>query len=182
MEPARALVVLLVLAVTAGCLGAVGGPAPGSSPDDSVSSETHVFDHASPEPAIDGGIGYPTEGDEPPPFYVTVVASAEEASRFEPAILEPEAEEFVEGTDFDRQFLVVVEAFPASSQPDYRVERLEWTDDALHLSVDDSSDGGTADVTVETLLVRVDRDGRAVPDEVRVTTEEGETFSTAGEA
>lgn len=177
MVPARTLVVLS-LVVLAGCLGTAGESAPG----DGVTYETHVFDHASPEPAIEGGIRYPTADEESRPFHVTVVASADGVARFDAAVLEPEAERFVEETDFDRQFLVVVEAFPASSEPDYRIERLEWDDDSLHLFVDDSSDGGTMDVTVETLLVRVDRDGRGIPDVVTVTTDEGETFSNVGTA
>lgn len=175
MATARTLVVLLLTVAVAGCLGAWSDP---SDSDGRINYETYVFDDGGAEsPAIDGGIRYPTENHTPREFYLTLVATDEEAARFDRAGLDDDTERFVDRTDFDRSFIVVFQAFPASSVPDYRVEALEWRDGELHLSVDDSSDGGTDDVTVETLLVVVDRGDRGVPDSVTVTTEEGVSIS-----
>jgi 2-phospho-L-lactate guanylyltransferase (CobY/MobA/RfbA family) len=48
----------------------------------------------------------------------------------------------------------------------------------VHVVVDDSSQGGTADITVETVLVRIPHGGDSPPRHATVTTEDDVTYST----
>ncbi|MFB6151057.1 MAG: hypothetical protein ABEJ40_04555 [Haloarculaceae archaeon] len=157
-------------------------PAPGSgTPTGAPVSgyEVHVFDHwETGSAAIEGGIAYETSGEYATRFYATTVATAGEAERFNHSVLRPAASAFVRNTSFEEASLVVIQAFPASSHPDYRVESVRRDGGTLRVAINDSSFGGTADVTVETVLLRVPGDA---PERVAVTTEEGRTFdSSAG--
>jgi hypothetical protein len=144
-----------------------GGPDPGY--------ETYVFDHAgAPAPAIEGGIVYDVEN-YTTRRYVTLVTNQSEADeRFNRSVLDAEAQAFVENTSFEDSYLVVFQAFPASSTPDYRVESVGRDGAVVNLRVNDSAFVGTADITVETLLVRLPR-GEAPPERAVVTTEENAT-------
>lgn len=191
---ARALrvgfVALVCLALLAGCVDSSGptdtpaGPtattAPGSGPavgEPVTDYETHVFDLApSSEPVIAGGVAVDEETDEE--YYVTLVTNRTGAERFDRSRLPPEADSFVDAVAFETESLVVMQVFPASSSPDYRVESIARDGPTLHVSIDDASDGGTDDVTVETILVRLPGER---PDNVIVTTEDGHTFEIAGE-
>lgn len=187
----RALVVAAFL-VVAGCLGA-GGPdaavnsgtttteTEGTDTDAaSLPHEAVVFDHAGEgSPAVEGGIADgSTDGDHRTRYYASLVASREATDRFDDAVLTAEASAFVTETNFSRSVLAVVQAYPASSAPDYRVERATREGEAVHLRINDSAPGGTADVTVETLLVRLPR-GDDPPDRLVVTTETGTTFNSS---
>ncbi|MDZ5810616.1 hypothetical protein U4E84_04555 [Halorubrum sp. AD140] len=166
---------LACLALLAGCVG----PSEPADPSDGPTTgtpvtdyETFVFDLApSADPVIEGGIATDDESGEQ--HYVTVLTDGTETDRFDASLLPADAAEFVDAVSFERELLVVIQAFPASSVPDYRVESIARDGPTLHLSIDDSSDGGTDDVTVETVLVRLPGDA---PDNVVVTTEEGERF------
>jgi len=139
--------------------------------------ETLVFDSSpSGDPVIEGGIAPGDEFEER--YYVTVIPSADETDRFNRSLLPTDAGEFVDATAFEDASLVVIQAFPASSVPDYRVESVHRDGPTLVVSTDDSSAGGTDDVTVETMLLRVPGED---PDDVVVTTGEGDTFDTGGE-
>lgn len=170
----RATVACATLVALAGCLGASTGADPPSP-----TYETYVFDHGGHDaPAIEGGVQYPEDAHGPRQRYVTVVASEADADRFDRSVLDDGAEAFVDNTSFEDSYLVVVQEFPASSSPDYRVESVEREGDTLRLRINDSSEIRTADITVETVLVRVHGDP---PERVAVTTEEGHTFdSTEG--
>lgn len=172
---ATALLLVVVAIIAAGCLGF-------SQPDESVSSiqyETYAFDHGGTDGAvIRNGITYSTEN-YTQQNYATLVTSADAASRFNHTVLDDEAKDFINSTNFDEDYLLVVQEFPASSKPDYRVDRLERTGDTIKVIINDSSRGATADITVETLLVRVSRDNRELPTRATVTTEEGFTFDTS---
>lgn len=169
----RAVAACAILVVLAGCLGASPG---GETTEPAY--ETYVFDHGSHDaPAVEGGITYPEDASGLSQQYVTVVASEAETDRFNRTVLDDGAAAFVANTSFEESYLVVVQAFPASSMPDYRVESVERAGDALRLRIDDSSRGGTDDVTVETLLVRIEGDP---PERVEVTTEDGYTFDSTG--
>lgn len=170
------VLLLLVVAITAaGCIGF-------SQPGESVSNihyKTYAFDHAGTDgTVIRNGITYSTET-YTQQNYATLVTSADAAARFNHAVLDDEARDFINNTNFDEDYLLVVQEFPASSKPDYRVDRLERTGDTLQVVINDSSWGATADFTVETLLVRVSRDNREPPTRATVTTEEGFTFDTS---
>lgn len=167
---------LLVIAITAA--GCIGFSQPGES-SSSIQYETYAFDHGGTDGAvIRNGITYSTEN-YTQHNYATLVTSADAATRFNYAVLDAEAKAFINTTKFDEQYLLVVQEFPASSKPDYRVDRLERTGDTVQVGIDDSSRGATADITVETLLVRVSRDTREPPTRATVTTEEGFTFDTS---
>lgn len=145
---------------------------PDGTPVDDAAYESYVFDHAGVDaPAIEGGITY-RDGDYTTRFYATVVDAAS-TDRFNHSVLDAEASAFVDDTDFASASIVVIQAFPASSTPDYRVESVRRTAGALRVAINDSSEGATADITVETLLLRVE--GEA-PESVTVRTEEGRTF------
>lgn len=164
----------VLLVVVAGCLGAsTGGDA--TEPE----FEAYVFDHAGHDsPAVEGGVEYPADAHGPRSNYVTLVTSEADADRFNQSVLDEGAASFVANTSFDESYLVVIQEFPASSVPDYRVESVERTGDTLQVRINDSSEIATADITVETVLVRVHG---TPPEGVEVTTEEGDSFdSTAG--
>lgn len=181
----RATEACTLLVVLAGCLGGVSGD--GTTPvttDDTDTTttqpayETYVFDHAGYDaPAIEGGIRYPEGASGPSQQYATVVASESDAERFDRSVLDDGATAFVANTSFDDAYLVVVQEFPASSVPDYRVESVERAGDALRLRINNSSRGRTDDITVETLLVRVHG---SPPERVAVTTESGASFDSTG--
>lgn len=188
---ARALhlgfVLLLCLGLLAGCVDTtepVESPtettAPGSGPklgDPVTGYETFVFDLGpSPTSVIEGGIAVEDEFDEQ--YYVTMLPSRSDTERFNESLLPADAGEFVDAVSFDEEVLIVIQAFPASSVPDYRIETVARDGPTLHVEINDSSVGGTDDVTVETLLVRVPG---GAPDDVIVTTEEGEAFESAVE-
>lgn len=174
-------VALVCLALLAGCIDATGptgtptSTAPGSGPDEGVpvtDYETYTFDLGpSEDPVLEDGIAFDDEVDDE--YYVTVLTDASDRDRFNRSLLPADAATFVDTVSFENEFLVVIQVFPASSVPDYRVESVSRDGPTLHISIDDSSDGGTDDVTVETVLVRVPGE---TPDNVIVTTEDGHTF------
>lgn len=180
LTSAFALVVFL-----AGCLGA-GVPAattdsPGTDVDRPSAYESYVFDHGGTDrPAIEGGLEYDSGEPGTSRFYAMLVTSREEVERFNDGVLDAEARAFVENTAFDEAYLVVVQAFPASSTPDYRVERVERAGDEVRVHINDSSPVGTADITVETVLVRIARDSADPPERAVITTE-GDVSFTSGE-
>lgn len=168
----RSVLAACVLLVLAGCVGSPTTGTPGSP-----GHRVEVFDASgSGDRPIRGGIAYPEGGDGGGErFYVTVVGSTEDATRFDREVLPADATRFVDGTDFEAAFLVVVQAFPASSVPDYRVESVSRDGGTLRVRVNDSSDFGTDDVTLETVLLRV---AGTPPRRVVVTTEDGFEFAT----
>lgn len=180
-------VVLVCLALLAGCVdtsipgGTPTETPPGSGPklgEPVTDYETFVFDLGpSSDPVIEGGIEVGDEFDAQ--YHVTVVATPEETARFNRSLLPDDAEGFVDEVSFEDELLVVIQAFPASSVPDYRIEVIARDGPTLHVEINDSSGGGTDDVTVETMLVRIPGDP---PDDVIVTTQDGRMFETGRES
>lgn len=179
------IVVLVCLTLLAGCVEPSGpidtsaGTATPTAPDSGsqigepvTDYETHVFDLGpSSNSVIQDGIEANDEFDEQ--YYVTILVAANETDRFNRSLLPADASEFVDAVSFEDQLLVVIQTFPASSVPDYRVEMVARDGPTLLIYINGSSNGGTDDVTVETVFVRVPGD---TPDNVIVTTEEGATF------
>ena len=177
---------LACLALLAGCAAAPGSTdtpteTPTTAPDGGsnvgvpvTDYGTFVFD-SSPfaDPVIEGGIVPGDEFEER--YYVTTITSADGTDRFNRTLLPSDAGEFVDNVSYVDASLVVIQAFPASSVPDYRVESVHRDGPTLVVSINDSSASGTTDVTVETVLLRVPGED---PDGVVVTTEEGDTFDT----
>lgn len=178
MRGSRLKIALTVcaLVVLAGCAGIPLGPATETGAPTDLSYESYVFDHADVDgAAIEDGITYPNSGTGPTMYYVTLVESAQSADRFNQKVLDATANTFIQNTSFDESSIVVIQVFPASSHPDYRVDSVRQSDEGLAIMINDSSTGGTADITVETVLLRVHDD---ISSPVTVTTEEGRQFST----
>jgi hypothetical protein len=178
----RALAALAVAAVLvlAGC----GGTGPGSgtttptTPDPSPEYSATVFDSGPTDhPIIEGGL-VPSEEFGNTSHYVSLLTDASDTDRFNRSRLPEDAAQFVDETDFETASLVVVQAYPKSSVPDYRVESVTRDGDTLDIGINDSSEMGTDDITLETVLLRVDHDGTP-PSEARIETQNGVTFDTA---
>lgn len=196
-HPAAAALLVAALLVLPGCAGGPGdalttdprtqtttdlptSQTDGAEPLATSAIETAVVDSSPGGGAvIEGGIAAPAAApDSVTTRYVTVVASASAADRFDHDGLSANASALVRTTSFEDSYLVVIQSFPESSHPDYRLESALRTTGGLYLDVNDSSDGGTADITVETMILRVPGEP---PDIVTVTTEAGSTWqSTAG--
>ena len=176
------IIASILLVVLAGCTGA--GPNLPTSPQNDAQTpisayETHAFDYGGTDAAvINGGITYQRVGNVSR-YYVTQVTSEKSTSRFNSSLLDDEASSFVAATDYTNESLIVVQAFPASSAPDYRVETLTRKDNTPAVQINDSSAGGTADITVETLLIRLPTGNQGPPDQVTITTEDGLTFNSS---
>lgn len=179
--PRRSTHVLFVIALLA-LAGCLGSGAPGATPTDRSPTDTPtdpavealVFDHGGiDDPVIEGGLTH--DEDYTTRFYVTNIATEDATDRFDEPRLPADARAFVRNTSFDTSSLVVIQAFPASSTPDYRVESVRREDGTLQISINDSSQYATGDITVETLLLRVEG---APPERVEVTTEDGVRFDT----
>lgn len=159
---------LVVVILVAGCTGVPMGAQAGPTDADPGPPETYVFDHADVgAPAIEGGLTYPAQHDETVERYVTTVSSRAEADRFNDDVLGPDAQAFVANTSFEEEYLVVIQVYPASSWPDYEVEAVAYSGGELSVTINRSSNLGTSDITVETVLIRLDR---PVPDEITVKT------------
>lgn len=169
--------------VLAGC-GGVGTPTDADtttsppSMNGPVDYEVMVFDTGfADQPLIEGGLS-PSLGDHGnASYYATLLTQANETDRFDWNALPESASEFVNDTDFDRASILVVQAFPKSSVPDYRVESVIRSGDALDVRINDSSGVGTDDITLETVLIRVDHDGPPPPS-ARITTQNDDVFGT----
>lgn len=176
---------LVILVVLAGCTtgftpGDEASPSPTPSP---ITTDTSTPGTSSVEyltfdiggiglEVLEGGI---TISDGPPTeqYYIKTIANETATSRFNRSILPPQASAFVDNTSFDDSFLVVLQAFPKSSVPDYRVESISRDGGTLHIAINDSSRYATDDITVETVLIRV---SGTPPNQVSVTTEDNATF------
>ncbi len=173
----------------AGCLGAPevggsdGGTDPGGSPTTAVPGdreyESYVFDHAGRDRRVlEGGLAYVIEenGHE---RYAALITDESGADRFDRELLrsmgEEAAVEFVDATDFGVSYLVVYQVFPHSSVPDHRVTDVTVADDAVEVGVDDTSEGGTDDITLETVIVRIERGDGPPPSGAVVVDEDGAT-------
>ncbi|MFB6218662.1 MAG: hypothetical protein ABEH77_05700 [Halobacteriaceae archaeon] len=170
-----------VTGAVAGCTaiepGATTTPAP--TPHEPA-YDAHTFDHADLGGAVvEGGIAYPEAFDTR--RYVALLTTAADRDRIRLDLVrraDPTAAEFVAETQFDAGYLVVYQEFPLSSEPDYRVTEVVRDGAAVRVAIDNSSEYGTDDITVETVLVRVAREGLAPPERAVVTTEEGVSAST----
>ncbi|MFW6017485.1 MAG: hypothetical protein ACOCPX_01545 [Halapricum sp.] len=178
---------LLAVAVAlAGCGGLDSGreltdtetpsDAPTSQPNTGPAHETLVFDTGSTGyPVIEGGLAPAVEEIRNDSYYATLLRNANETERFNRSLLSDDAETFVDETDFETASLLVVQAYPKSSVPDYRVESVTRADDRLDVRINDSSHTGTDDITLETVLVRVGHDGDA-PRSAAIETQDGDTI------
>lgn len=144
--------------------------------DENIRFESYVFDHAGvDQPIIKGGIAYQPENTDMRNF-IRLISEEEQTHRFDYSLIDESARQFIENTDFENSVLVVIQEFPASSYPDYRVEEISLGTGGLYLFINNYSEMGTDDITVETVLMRVHSEGS--PGEVVAITEEGRTFGS----
>ncbi len=175
---------VVVVVLLAGCLGGPGaGTTEMATPSSTAPSlgpayEAHVFDSSPHQTApVEGGLDAPAGGTDPSSGRtdVTTIGTESEAGwRFNRSLLPTDAADFVDETDFGDAFLVVVQTYPASSVPDAKVEAVSRDGGTLSLTLDDSSDHGTDDLTVEPLLIRK---AGPVPGSVRLTDEADRTVA-----
>lgn len=180
--------VLALLVVLAGCIGGPVDVADGG--DGTVTAtttptptpaqptvDTHVLDTSPYGPTVvEGGVAAQVDDTRTSRYYVTTIGGAGEATdRLNRSEIGGDGRAFVDATDFETSFLVVIQVFPHSSVPDHRVDSVRRSGGTLSLVVNDSSRGGTADITLETMLVRVEG---APPESVRVTTDEGFSWTS----
>lgn len=174
-----ATVAVATVLVLTGC----GGTGPGSgtttptTPNPAPEYSATVFDSGpTDQPIIDGGL-VPDDQFGNTSYYATLLTDASDTDRFNRSRLPDDAAQFVEETDFETASLVVVQAYPKSSVPDYRVESVTRDDDTLDIGINDSSEVGTDDITLETVLIRVAHDGTP-PSGAAIQTQDGVTFDT----
>lgn len=187
-----AAVAVAAILVFAGCAGAdprdgtttepppsetTAEPPTSPPPTGSLAYDVAVFDSGlADHPVIEGGL---TPSDEfgNTSHYTTVLTEASETERFNRSRLPQSAVRFVDETDFETASLVVAQAYPKSSVPDYRVESVTRDGDWLDVRINDSSVSGTDDITIETVLIRVHHDG-GPPTNARIETQNGVTFDS----
>lgn len=87
-----------------------------------------------------------------------------------------ELDAFVDGTDFDESYLAVVLRGGAPRTSTLVLEDAERSDDSIHFEVrvDRSDDFQTRDIGFHSLVVRVTRADRPVPDDVTATVRDPE--------
>lgn len=181
-----AAVAVAFVLVLAGCSGT--GPTDGTTtspshttaepPAGSLGYDVTVFDSGwTGQPILEGGLAYPDDFDANASHYATLLTDASDTERFNRSQLPDDIERFVDETDFETASLVVVQAYPKSSVPDYRVESVTRDGGRLDVRLNDSSEMGTDDITLETVLIRVDHDGTP-PSEARIETQTGLAFDT----
>lgn len=148
-----------------------------SPPQTTASSQprkysTSVFDHAGiGGPIIEGGLEYDPE-DTTTRRTAIIIGSEADRRRFNWSALSkhaPDAATFINQSDLSNATILVFQETPASSSPDYRVESISQENRTLCVALNDSATGGTADLTVETVLIRFY--GEA-PDRVSIRTED----------
>ncbi len=143
----------------------------------SVQLETFAFDHANlGSPVIENGLKYSIENLETRNFG-KIISSEKEENFFNFSLIPSEPRKFIQSTDFEKSYLVIFQEFPSSSSPDYRIENASREEKQLNISITDSNKSGTTDITVETLLIRIDRNGKNPPEEVKIITEENKTVT-----
>ncbi|MEF8756637.1 MAG: hypothetical protein V5A33_00210 [Halobacteriales archaeon] len=162
-----------LLGATAGCLGADGTgesptedptstgtdspPSVGASPTDTppdggVSAPTLSFDHARPLSRVDAGFPQRDVG----AYYLGLVASADHATAFPSELFDDDsAAAFLDGTDFDRAAVVVLQDRKGSSHPDLEATGVSVTDGTAAVEARYPGNERTSDVTPNTLLVRM---------------------------
>jgi hypothetical protein len=174
-------ILLLALIALAGCTGADGptatqpetnnsdAPAENSTttppaddesgaelPASTSSESVFVFDHGGTDaPVIENGLAYNAQNTTTR-RYATLL-QGDELDRLNTTLLAqiaPNATRFVNETAPDEHLLVYQET-PASSFPNYRLSSVQEKNASRVVTLNDSARAGTADITVETVLVRV---------------------------
>jgi hypothetical protein len=152
------------LGSVAGCVGHDGGTGtetPGSSPGNQRTPDAQAgvaersFDHAQPLHRVEAAFAQRDVAS----YYLGLLTSADHAVAFPTARFENEtAESFVIDTDFTRSAVVVLQDRKSSSHPDLELLDARRDGQTVTIEVHCPGSGATADVTTDTLLVRVPTD------------------------
>ncbi|MDY6764592.1 MAG: hypothetical protein SV377_02720 [Halobacteria archaeon] len=155
----RRFIELLGLGTTlslAGCLSRSDtNPGGGGGQSSSVEFDAYVFDYSGTEgTAVEGGIqvDHPDSKDR---RYATLINKHEDTKRLNTSVIPQEGDNFIEDTDFDKSSLLVIQRYPASTHPDYKVDKVKRTGKTIQAYLSLPDEGGTDDVTVETVLLRL---------------------------
>lgn len=197
-----------ILGSMAGCTG-LGGEAPRPSPDDPSSTpdsgpadtpaDTQIeaahlsFNHADALHRIDAGFAQRDVAN----YYLALLTSSNHETVFRTdRFTNHEAKTFVTDTDFSQSALIVFQDRRSSSHPDLEFRQATRAGETVTITAAYPGNGATADITTDTLLVRVPADERAVNaasariipqhgDPVQVSTlnvyEDGSAFDAAGD-
>ncbi len=169
MKTEKLIISMLILTVLlSGCLGS------GVEEEPVKEYQSYVFDHVGRKPFVTNGLQYNSSYTESQNFLTTIV-SEEEIDRFNFNTTNNKVEQFIKNTDFNESYLIVFQEFPASSTPDYRIENITRTNKSHKIQVNDSSQGGTSDITIETLLIRINQEK---PQKILIITENGKEIQT----
>jgi hypothetical protein len=92
-------------------------------------------------------------------YYLALLKSANHATAFPTARFEnQEATAFVTDTDYSQAAVVVLQDRQSSSHPDLELRGADIEDDTVTIEATYPTGGGTADITTDTLLVRISSD------------------------
>lgn len=114
----------------------------------------------------DGAASEPRSGPEEPAISAAILADRETAT--ERLRRDSPAAEFVDGTDFERSYLAVVEYFGMSSSKELALRSLERRESAVHVTVEVKTPGKfvTADLVPHSLVVRITEENGARPTKI----------------
>lgn len=160
-----------VFGSVAGCIGSDGGaprtspggvtPTPGNEPTDRTTTQTtshsgmagHLsFNHAKRLHRIDAGFAQRDVAS----YYLGLLTSPDHAAAFPTNRFEnQEAKAFVTDTDYSQAALVVIQDRQSSSHPDLELLGAGREGYTVTIEAQYPGRGGTADITTDTLLVRV---------------------------
>lgn len=111
-------------------------------------------------------------------YFVAVLRTSDEAAAFGQLALDAGAVEFLSGTEFGDESVVVVQDASGSSHPDLAVYEVRPNGDGVRVGVHYPGRGGTADIIEDNLLVRI----AGEPSFARVTVGRGEDSATVATA
>ncbi len=123
--------------------------------DNEVSYGVYVFDHSGVGGSIiENGLEYDPENVGRQNF-IDIVNSKEESKKFDYSLIDNRVVSFIDSTNFDKSCLLVFQEFPASTEPDYEIKSIQKYSGNLKVYVGHSSQTGTDDITIETMLIRL---------------------------
>lgn len=148
------------LALSLGAFGSIAGcvagtdetPASSPAPPEAASLS---FNHAEPLHRVDAA--FPQR--DVASYYLAVVTSPDHATTFPTdRFNNQEAVTFVSDTDYSQAAVIILQDRQSSSHPDLELRRDDIEGDTITIDAGYPGDGRTADITTDTLLVRVASD------------------------
>lgn len=137
-----------------------GGQTPSQTPSDEQSEVASLsFDHAEPLHRIDAGFPQRDVGS----YYLGLLTSRDHVAHFPTTRFQNQtATAFLEKSDYSRSVVLALQDRRSSSHPDLELHSTERNGPEVSIETRYPGQGGTADVTSDTLLVRIPTDGETV--------------------